>query len=186
MQYSSIEESNSLKTFFGPTFWVAMYKNMIGRPALQRICSKQTFIHQQRFSSSHSHESTTPKVIEISMAKILGVASILIVMILHQRNQSLDRPIFETRLYKEELSEESKASRDEYHLYRYKQAFIKSYIKDKGGIGQKQIGANRGSMPVPTVLINTHSPYETQFGSGIKTDKLGPRRDRIRLYAPLP
>ena len=34
-------------------------------------------------------------------------------------------------------------------------------------------------------LIPAHSPFGNQFGVGIKTNELGPRRERAQRFAPL-
>lgn len=120
------------------------------------------------------------------MTKVFGVAALVAMALVYKNNKNADRPLVETRLYREEADGQRKLLRNENFSDRYKISFIKGFMKDKGGIGQRQFRKLPDLSPVPTVLINTHSPYGPQFGAGIKTDKLGPRRERVRIFAPLP
>lgn len=119
------------------------------------------------------------------MTKVFGVAAALAAALVYKNNAGPDKPVMETKLFKQEESGERKNLRNEAYAQRYKQSFIKNYMRDKGGIGQRKFLSGPDTAPVPTVLIGTHSPYVTEFGAGIKTDQLGPRRERIRIFAPL-
>ncbi|CUM63127.1 uncharacterized protein PRCAT00000694001 [Priceomyces carsonii] len=137
----------------------------------------------RRFNSSSSHGSTEPpKNIEISVTKIFGVAALAGGLLVYKNHENRDKPLYKTKLYNEE--EERPTARSENYLKRYKTSFLSAYMKDRGGIGQRQYRRISESI-VPTTVIPSHSPEGDQFGAGIKTDQLGPRRERIRLYAPL-
>ena len=132
-------------------------------------------------SSSESH-SAPKKEFEVSITKIFGVAALAGGVYVYRGMDERDEPIVKTALYKE--VEDRTHLRDENYLERYKASFIKSYMRDKGGIGQRQY-RRQSDGAVPSTLIPAHSPYGNQFGAGIKTAELGPRKERIRLYAPL-
>lgn len=135
----------------------------------------------RRFYSSGHSEDSKQKGMEVSITKILGVAATAGGVYAY-KNADRDKPLIKTPLYKEQDARQHK--RNENYQKRYKTSFIKSYIKDRGGIGQRQYNRATASA-IPTTLISSGSPYENQFGGSIHTDKLGPRKERIRVYAPI-
>ncbi|ODV81004.1 uncharacterized protein CANTADRAFT_20554 [Suhomyces tanzawaensis NRRL Y-17324] len=143
----------------------------------------------RRFNSSSSHDShhkvTESKPIEINLAKVFGIAAAAGALLVYKNHEKTDKPLVSTPLYNEQSSGERENARNENYLKRYKTSFIKELIRDKGGIGQKQYRRITDTSAIPNVLIPSHSPYGNQFGSGIKTDQLGPRKERIRIYAPI-
>ncbi|KAF3985656.1 hypothetical protein FT663_04943 [Candidozyma haemuli var. vulneris] len=145
-----------------------------------RASARATRLSFKRFNSSGHHDAPAPTQNEIDVTKVFGVALLAGVSLFFYRSSK--EPVIKTPLYNQ--VEDRVQMRNEAYAKKYKASFIKSFIRDKGGIGSKQhrrqaIGA------VPTVLIPTHSPYANQFGAGIKTADLGPRKERVKYYAPL-
>lgn len=137
----------------------------------------------KRYGSSSSHHEPVSKPIEISVTKVFGIAALAGAALVYKNHERTDEPLVKTALYTEQASGDRETLRNENYLKRYKTSFIKGLIRDKGGIGQRQYRRISDNATVPTVLIPTHSPYGSQFGQGIKTDALGPRQERIRVYA---
>lgn len=137
-----------------------------------------TRISGKRFYSA-PHETPSPQT-EIDLTKVIGFALLGGAALYFYRSSK--EPVVKTAAYK--FVEERPQLRDEDYLRKYKISSVKSFIQDKGGIGQRRF-LNRRSDVVPQTVIPTHSPLGDQFGAGIKTDKLGPRRERIRYFAPL-
>lgn len=136
----------------------------------------------RRSYSTEEPKGGKPKEIEVNVTKIFGIAALAGGLYVYKNSSERKEPLIKTPLYNQ--VDERENLRNENYLKRYKSSFIKSYIKDRGGIGQRQYRRiSEGA--VPTNLIPTHSPFGNQFGAGIKTDKLGPRKERIRVYAPL-
>lgn len=145
--------------------------------ATSRAAARLNF---RRFNSSGHHDAPAATQSEIDVTKVFGVALLTGVSLYFYK--ATKEPVIKTPLYSHQ--DEREQMRNEAYARKYKTSFIKSFIRDKGGIGAKQhrrqvIGA------VPSVLIPTHSPYCNQFGAGIKTADLGPRKERIKYYAPL-
>lgn len=126
------------------------------------------------------HETPSSAQTEIDLTKVIGFALLGGVALYFYRSSK--EPVVQTAAYK--FVEERPQLRDEDYLTKYKISSVKSFIQDKGGIGQRRF-LNRHNDVIPQTVIPSHSPYGDQFGAGIKTDKLGPRRERIRYFAPL-
>lgn len=137
---------------------------------------------RRTYASGQESHSAPKKEFEVSITKVFGVAAVAGGLYMYRGMDKRDEPVVKTALYKE--VEERTHLREENYLNRYKTSFIKSYMRDKGGIGQRQ-NRRQTEGAVSSTLIPAHSPYGDQFGAGIKTAELGPRRERIRLYAPL-
>ncbi|KAG7665235.1 uncharacterized protein J8A68_001291 [[Candida] subhashii] len=157
------------------------------RPTTTARSITQTF---RRFNSSHSNHTPEPETtFEITITKIFGVAAVLGGYFYYNSNNKSDKPFLNLKLFEQEASGERNHLRNEHMAKRRKMGFIKEFAKDKGGIGQKQYARMaRERQPFPTVLIPAASPYGKygeQFGAGIHLDKLGPRKARPRLYAPI-
>lgn len=139
----------------------------------------------RRFNShGHGHDSHEPaKEVEINVTKIFGVAIFSGIGLMFYNNYKKgNEPIIKTSLYNN--VEERPNSRSDNYLKRYQTSFIKGYIRDKGGIGQKQY--NRlTEKNVPINLIPTHSGSGHTFGEGIKLGELGPRKEQVKYFAPL-
>lgn len=136
-------------------------------------------VNLKRFYSA-DHHTPAPSHNEIDATKVFGIALLAGVSLYFYK--STKEPVIKTPLYNQ--SDDRAQLRDEAYVKRYKTSFIKTFIRDKGGIGQRQFRREiQGA--VPHVLIPAPSPYGEQFGAGIKTDKLGPRKERVRYFAPL-
>ncbi|KAK6459096.1 uncharacterized protein RJT20DRAFT_124255 [Scheffersomyces xylosifermentans] len=141
----------------------------------------------KRYNSSHHHDSHSapPKTFEVSITKVFGIAAVAGAALVYKNHQKTDKPLFTTQLYKEQANGDRETLRNENYLKRYKTSFVKEFIRDKGGIGQRQYRRISEPQAIPTTLIPSHSPFANEYGAGIKTDKLGPRKERIRVYAPI-
>ncbi|KAK6461935.1 hypothetical protein DFJ63DRAFT_206409 [Scheffersomyces coipomensis] len=142
----------------------------------------------KRFNSSHHHHdshSQPPKTLEINITKIFGIAAVAGAFLVYKNHEPTDKPLIATGLYNQQVNGDRENLRNENYLRRYKTSFIKGFIRDKGGIGQRQNRRISDPPVTSTNLIPTHSPYGNQFGAGIKTDKLGPRKERVRIFAPI-
>lgn len=134
----------------------------------------------RRFYSADHHDAPAATQNEVDVTKVFGLALLAGVSLYFYR--STKEPVIKTALY--EQQDDRERLRSEAYQKRYNTSFIKEFIRDKGGIGQRQFRREvQGA--APQTLIHAPSPYGDQFGSGIKTDKLGPRRERIRYFAPL-
>lgn len=139
--------------------------------------SKATF---RRFYSADHHQAPAATLTEIDVTKVFGVALLAGVSLYFYRSSK--EPVVKTALYNHQ--DDRVQLRNEAYLKRYKSSFIKTFIRDKGGVGQRQYRREiQGA--VPTTLIHAPSPYGEQFGASIKTDALGPRKERVRYFAPL-
>lgn len=135
----------------------------------------------RRFNSHGAHHHAEQAQSEVNVPKALG-GFVLAGIALYFYRSTKDEPIIQTPLYKQ--NEDRPNLRNETYLEKYKTSFIKGFIKDKGGIGQKHL--RRQTMgSVPQTLIPAHSPAGNQFGAGIKLEELGPRRQQPRYFAPL-
>lgn len=133
----------------------------------------------RRFYSDH-HDAPAATQNEVDVTKVFGLALVAGVSLFVYR--STKEPVFQTPLYN--TADERVQLRNEQFAKKYDILFIKTFIRDKGGIGQRQFRREvQGALP--QTLIPAPSPYGDQFGAGIKTDKLGPRRERIKYFAPL-
>lgn len=144
-------------------------------------CLKQQSIGR-RFSHHEAAHHAQASSTEVNIPKALA-GFVLAGVGLYFYRSTQDKPIVQTPLYNQ--SDDRPTLRNETYLNRYKTSFIKGFIKDRGGIGQrhfkrKNIGAT------PTILIPTHSPTGDQFGAGIKLSELGPRKEPTKYFAPLP
>lgn len=140
----------------------------------------------KRFASSESHHEPTPsKSFEINITKIFAVAAVAGGFLVYKNKDKSEKPFVETELYKFQQTGEREHARNVAYLHKYKESFMKEFIKDKGGIGQRQYRRISDSTPISTTLINSHSTFRNEYGAGIKTNELGPRKERIRLFAPL-
>ena len=133
----------------------------------------------KRFYSAH-HDHPTPPHTEIDLTKVFGFALLGGATLYLYRSSK--EPVVKTAMYN--TAEERSQLRNEDYLAKYKISSVKNFILDKGGIGQRRF-SNRHSDLIPQTVIPTHSPFGDQFGAGIKTSQLGPRRERIRYFAPL-
>ncbi|GEQ67729.1 hypothetical protein JCM33374_g1394 [Metschnikowia sp. JCM 33374] len=134
----------------------------------------------RRFYSADHHSAPASTQTEIDVTKVFGIAVLGGISLYFYR--SSPEPVVETGYYKQ--LETRDQLRSDAYLKRYKTSFIKTFIRDKGGIGQNHL-RGPAQTPIPQTYIHAHSPYGNQFGAGIKTDKLGPRRERIKYFAPL-
>lgn len=132
----------------------------------------------RRYASHNNAPAATQN--EIDVRKVFGVALLAGVSLYFFRLAK--DPVIRTPLYNQ--LDDRIQWRNEAHQKVYKTSFIKLFIRDKGGIGQQQYRKHTTD-PVPTVLIPTHSAFGDSFGSGIKTGNLGPRRERVKYFAPL-
>lgn len=132
------------------------------------------------YSADHHHEAPAAAQGEIDLSKVFGVAFLAGLSLYFYRSSK--EPVLKTALY--EFQDERENLRNEAYLKRYKTSFIKTFMRDKGGVGQRQF-RREALGPIPQTLIHAHSPYGDQFGAGIKTDKLGPRRERTKYFAPI-
>lgn len=135
----------------------------------------------KRFASSSHTEPSKP--IEINLTKIFAIAALAGGVLVYKNKK--ENPILETKLLKQEATGERVNKRNEAYLQTYKISFIKEFIRDKGGVGQKQYGKLKDKSLLPTALIHPSSTFKREFGAGIKTNEIGPRREHIRLYAPI-
>lgn len=132
------------------------------------------------YSADHHHEAPAPTQNEIDVTKVFGVALLAGVSLFFYRSSK--EPVIKTPLY--EQQDDRVQLRNEAYLKTYKTSFIKTFMRDKGGIGQRQYRREiQGA--VPNTLIHAASPYGDQFGASIKTNALGPRKERVRYFAPL-
>lgn len=134
-------------------------------------------------SPGHGDHEIPTKETEVNLFKVFSISILgAISYILYKNHKNGDEPIFKTKSYNQ--VETRGNQRTENYLKRYETSFIKGYIRDKGGIGQKQY-KRMSEGPISTVLIPTHSTGGDQFGAGIKLGNLGPRKEPIRYFAPL-
>lgn len=145
--------------------------------SLRNAC--RTYASGAEHQDSHSGPK---KEFELSITKVFGVAAVAGGIYVYRGMDERNEPLVRTGLYDE--VETRTHLRDEIYQNRYKTSFVKEFMKDKGGVGQRHF-RRQTEGAVPSTLIAAHSPYGNQFGAGIKTAELGPRRERIRLYAPV-
>lgn len=146
--------------------------------------SRTVQVSAKRFYSAghgHGHGPEKPKEVEVSISKIFGVAAVAGGVYFYLRSDR-DDPYIKTPLYKQQ--DERAEIRNQNYERRYRTSFIKQFIRDNGGIGRSEY-RQASEDYFPTTIIPAHSPYGNQFGAGIKTDGLGPRREPARSYAPL-
>lgn len=152
------------------------------RPTTRSIT--QTFKRFNSHGHGHGHFEAPEPHVEITMTKIFGVAAAAGAFLYYN---DTSKPLFNLKLFDQETSGDRTQSRSENYAMRSKLAFVKEFAgRDKGGVGQqyyRRKATNRDIMPHN--LIPAHSPFGSQFGAGVKTDQLGPRRERTRLYAPI-
>lgn len=147
-----------------------------------KTTSKKQFNILKRYNH-HGHHHEPAKETEINLVTVFGIAILGGVSLMFYRNYKAgNEPIIKTKLYNE--VEERPLLRNESYLKRYQTSFIKSYMRDKGGVGQKQY-KRLAEGSIATNLIPTHSPDGNQFGAGIKLSELGPRRENTQYFAPL-
>ncbi|KAG7196222.1 uncharacterized protein KQ657_000235 [Scheffersomyces spartinae] len=145
--------------------------------------SKQISRQFKRFNShEHGHHDVPEKTVEINITKIFGIAALLGGLLVWKNNDPFAAPLVQTKLYDEEDNREEKRVAN--YNKRYKESLVKQFIRDNGGLGQR-IYRRIGLGPVPQTVIPAHSPYGTQYGAGIDTAVLGPRKERIPVYAPI-
>lgn len=146
------------------------------------VIGARTFKRYNSHGHDHGHEAPA-KETEVNLVKVFGIAVLGGVGLMFYRNhKNGNEPIIQTKLYNE--VEDRPQLRNENYLKRYQTSFIKGYMRDKGGIGQKQYKRmSEGALPVN--LIPTHSPDGVQYGAGIKLSELGPRRENPQYFAPL-
>ncbi|CCE80132.1 Piso0_003231 [Millerozyma farinosa CBS 7064] len=152
--------------------------------------TKRVWNSIRTYASDHGHEGhheehheAPKKDIEVNLTKVFGIGVLVAGFYVYKSQDKREEPLVKTPLY--EQVEERQNWRNDNYIKRYKASFIKSYMRDLGGIGQKQF-RREAHLPIPSSLIAAHSPFGDQFGAGIKTDKLGPRKERVRYFAPLP
>lgn len=144
-------------------------------------CLKQQSLGK-RFNHHEASHHASSSSSEVNIPKALA-GFVLAGVGLYFYRSTQDKPIIQTPLYNQ--SDERPLLRNETYLNRYKTSFIKGFIKDRGGIGQRHFRRqNIGA--TPTNLIPTHSPTGDQFGAGIKLSELGPRKQQTKYFAPLP
>lgn len=139
----------------------------------------------RRYASNSHHHEQPSKSFEINLTKVFAIAGIAGGFLVWKNHSRTEKPLLETELYKFQESGERTSKRNESYLQKYQTSFIKEFIRDKGGIGQRQYRKLSDGTPISSSLINSHSVFRTEFGAGIKTDQLGPRKERIRIYAPI-
>lgn len=148
-----------------------------------RATSKKQLNISKRFNSHDHHHHEPVKETEVNVVKVFGVAVLGgISLMLYKNYKQGNEPVIKTKLYNE--VEDRPNLRTENYLKRYQTSFIKGYMRDKGGVGQKQYKRlAEGALPIN--LIPTHSPDGNQYGAGIKLNELGPRKENIEYFAPL-
>lgn len=134
-------------------------------------------------SSSHGHHEVPPRPFEVNVTKVFGVAAVLGGLYMWKNEDRTSKPAVETELYKQQQDGTRDHLRNENFAQRYKESCVKQFIRDKGGIGQRQYRRIAEGAATPTTIISASSPYRTEFGAGIKIDDLGPRQERIKIFA---
>lgn len=140
----------------------------------------------KRYNSSHNHHHHEPesKPLEITFAKIFGVAAIAGGLLVYKNKDKTDKPLFSSKFFDEITTGERSHLRDEQYERKYKIGYLRTFDRDNGGIGQQLNKVSAYELPNNN-LIPAHSPFGNQFGVGIKTNELGPRRERAQRFAPL-
>lgn len=145
-----------------------------------RAGSRAAQLGFKRLNSSAPHHAPAPTENEIDVSKVLGLAALAGISLYFYR--STKEPVIKTPLYNQQ--DERSSLRNEAYLKRYKTSFVKTFIRDKGGIGER-VYRRQVQGAVPNVLIPAASPYGDRFGASIKTDKLGPRKERTKYFTAL-
>lgn len=143
------------------------------------VSNARRFVHKRFITTSH-HDSPASTQTEVDLTKVIGFALAGGAALYFYRSSK--EPAVKTAAYK--FVEERPHLRDEDYLTKYKISSVKSFYQDKGGIGHTRF-VRQWNEIVPQTLINSHSAFGDQYGAGIKTDQLGPRRQRVRRLAPL-
>ncbi|CAH6720312.1 hypothetical protein CLIB1444_03S09120 [[Candida] jaroonii] len=147
--------------------------------------SKNLNLISKRFNSHGHHDPHPPKESEINLFTVLGIGALGgVTYMFYKNHKNGNEPVIKTKLYNELEDENRINARSEGYKKKYQISFIKSVIRDKGGIGQNQYRKMNGEI-LPVSLIPTHSPNGNQFGAGIKLSELGPRKEKTQYFAPL-
>ncbi|EMG45644.1 hypothetical protein SBY92_004857 [Candida maltosa Xu316] len=152
-----------------------------------RIASRTILQSFKRYNSSHDHHDhhePESKPFEITFGKIFGVAAVLGGFLVYKNKDSTEKPLFSSKYFDEITTGERNNLRAEQYDRKYKIGFIKTFDRDNGGIGQQLNKSTVYELPKYN-LIPAHSPFGYQFGAGIRTNELGPRRERAQLFAPV-
>lgn len=124
--------------------------------------------------------STHPiKETEINVPKLFGIAALVGASIWLYKNTNGDQPAIKTQYFN--TIESRKNTREEIRIDIDEKANGRSSIFTPGHYhsADKEFKPNLNYN-----LIPRHSPWGNQFGQGIKTDQLGPRRERPVMFAP--
>ncbi|CAK7901819.1 hypothetical protein CAAN1_11S04720 [[Candida] anglica] len=133
-----------------------------------------------RASRNYSSAAGPAKETEINVPKIFGIAALAGVSIYIYRNTNSDDPAIKTTYFKQ-FEQRRANNRDNIRLDIDEKAHGRSYIFSPG----TQRSTYKDFKPnLNYNLIPRHSPWGPQFGQGIKTDKLGPRKERPVMFAP--
>ncbi|CAI5756994.1 unnamed protein product [Candida verbasci] len=143
----------------------------------------------KRYNSSHNHDDhhhhqSEAKAIQITFAKIFSIAALLGGFLVYKNKDNTELPILQSQLIDYQLDGTRVKLRDENFNKKYDVGFTRVFALDNGGIGQT-IRKNKVDIPMNYNLIPAHSPFGKNFGQGIKLNELGPRRERLRKFAPL-
>ncbi|RCK55752.1 hypothetical protein Cantr_05750 [Candida viswanathii] len=151
-----------------------------------RISSRSIQHTIKRFNSSHHHDDhhgdhhhePESKPVEITFAKIFGVAALAGGFLVYKNKDSTDKPLFASKYFDEITNGERNNFREELYDRRYKVGFLKTFDRDNSGIGEN-LRKTGTVYELPNYnTIPAHSPFGYQFGVGIRTQELGPRRER--------
>ncbi|CAH2350128.1 hypothetical protein CLIB1423_01S03114 [[Candida] railenensis] len=126
-------------------------------------------------ASAHSVKET-----EINVPKIFGIAALFGASIWLYKNTNGDQPAIKTQYF--DTFEKRRNVREEIKLDLDEKANGRNNIFLPG---KQQHASNNEFKPnLNYNIIPAHSPWGVQFGQGIKTDKLGPRREQPVKFAP--
>lgn len=93
----------------------------------------------KRYNSSHNHHHHEPesKPLEITFAKIFGVAAIAGGLLVYKNKDKTDKPLFSSKFFDEITTGERSHLRDEQYERKYKIGYLRTFDRDNGGIGQQ-------------------------------------------------
>lgn len=161
---------------------------MFSKIRQQTRASRRSIEHTiKRFNSSHHHHhhhhhEPESKPVEITFAKVFGIAALAGGFLVYKNKDSTEKPLFASKYFDEITTGERSHLRDELYDRKYKVGFLKTFDRDNSGLGE-QLKKTGSVYELPNYnLIPAHSPFGYQFGAGIRTQELGPRRERERRF----